>query len=273
MPQVETRSGAIAYREQGSGPPVVLLPSGAHTMRDFDPIAPALAGYRTIAIDWPGHGASGPPADGAASPTGFADAAEDVVAELAPEGAVVLGNSVGGFSAARMAIRRPELVRALVLVDTGGFLPRSLQVRAFCAVMGRPALLRRIYPQFATRYMRAQRAEDRHILEATLADMRDPTLVQTVASLWRGFAGPEHDLRADIGRITAPTLVVWGTKDPVIPVKVGREIAAQLPDARMLEFPTGHVPFASAPEAFGTALRGFLTEVLAEAPARDAVSL
>ena len=54
----------------------------------------------------------------------FADVAEELVERLAPEGAVVVGNSVGGFAAGRLAIRRPELVRGLVLVDSGGFLGR-----------------------------------------------------------------------------------------------------------------------------------------------------
>lgn len=268
MPTVETRSGTIAYREQGDGLPVVLLPSGAHTARDFDVLLPALKGFRTIAVDWPGHGASPAPAPGAANAPGFADAAEDVVAQLAPAGAVVIGNSVGGFSAARLAIRRPELVRALVLVDSGGFLPRGLQVRIFCSIMARPALLKRIYPLFAKHYMRVTRDEDRRILDATLESMRDPALVQTIASLWRSFADPEFNLRDDVDRITAPTLVAWGTHDPVIPVKVGRELAAMLPHATLLELPTGHVPYASEPEAFSAALVRFLDEAVTapEAP-------
>src|SRR5205807_1724298 len=95
------------------------------------------ARLRTIAIDWPGHGESPAPV-GRMSVTAFADIAEAVVARLAPEGAIVMGNSVGGFSAARLAIRRPELVRGLVIVDGGGFVGRPPWVRVFCALMSRP---------------------------------------------------------------------------------------------------------------------------------------
>lgn len=273
MTDVYTRGGVVACREQGIGLPVVLLPAAGHTARDFDPIIPALSRryLRTIAVDWPGHGASAAPVPGTATATGFADVAEDVVATLAPEGAVVIGNSVGGFAAARLALRRPELVRALVLVDSGGVLAPTVRVRAFCSLMGRPGFLRRVYPRFAARYMRAGRAEDRRVLADTVAGMADPVRIETVASLWRSFAQPGFDLRADVRAIAAPTLVVWGRRDPNIPVAAGRAFAAALPDARLVELDCGHVPFASAPEAFTGALQLFLAETLAEdRPARPA---
>ncbi len=91
----------------------------------------------------------------------LADVAEQAVERLAPDGAIVLGNSVGGFSAARLAIRRPELVRGLVIVDGGGFVGRPPHVRAFCALMARPRFLRAIYPAFSSRYMRARTDADR----------------------------------------------------------------------------------------------------------------
>ncbi|UUY05868.1 alpha/beta hydrolase [Svornostia abyssi] len=274
MTDVYTRSGVVACRERGIGLPVVLLPAAGHTARDYDAIVPGLSRryLRTIAVDWPGHGDSPAPKPGTATASGFADAAEDVVSTLAPEGAVVIGNSVGGFAAARLAIRRPDLVRALVLVDSGGFLAQTLKVRAFCALMGRPGVLRRVYPQFAAHYMRASREEDRAVLEQTVAGMRDPVRIDTVASVWKSFAAPEFDLREDVRRIAVPTLVVWGTKDPNIPVSAGRALAASLPDGRMLELDCGHVPFASAPEAFSGALQLFLAQALPEDRMQSAVA-
>jgi pimeloyl-ACP methyl ester carboxylesterase len=168
---LETTRGTIAYDERGSDKPVVLLSSGAHDRHDFDQLRDLLPdGFRSIAPDWPGHGES-PAGNEPASAMGFADVAEELVARLAPEGAIVLGNSVGGFAAARLAIRRPELVRGLVLVDSGGFLPRSPQVRAFCALMARPRFLRAIYPWFANRYMRPQ-GEAGRTIAATIPGAR-----------------------------------------------------------------------------------------------------
>jgi pimeloyl-ACP methyl ester carboxylesterase len=257
MPEVETRVGRVAYDERGEGPALVLLPSGAHTRADFDELRARLPGLRTIALDWPGHGESPAPAQ-QLSAMACADAAEDLVAALAPAGAVVLGNSVGGFSAARLAIRRPELVAGLVLVDSGGFLPRTPLLRGFCRAMSSPAFLRRFYPSFGRRYMRARTEADRAALARAIATARSEPGTSAVAGLWRSFASPEHDLRAEIGSIAAPTLVVWGRRDPVIPLKVGKRLEREIPGARLVAFETGHVPHTGDPDGFAAELRPFV---------------
>jgi pimeloyl-ACP methyl ester carboxylesterase len=259
MPTLETAAGTIAYEERGSGGTIVLLPSGSHDRHDFDPLLAQLGDrFRTVAVDWPGHGES-PAGPGPASAMGFADAAE----ALAPQGAVVVGNSVGGFAAGRLAIRRPELVRGLVLIDCGGFAPRTPLVHAFCRLMGRPGFLRRIYPTFARRYMRAGTEADRRTLEAAIATTRGEPGLRTVSQLWRSFASPEHDLRREAGTIAAPTLVVWGRRDPVIPLRIGRHIAASIPGARLVEFDTGHVPQTGEPEGFAAELVPFAESAFA----------
>jgi pimeloyl-ACP methyl ester carboxylesterase len=81
MTTIQTRAGRVAYRESGSGPTVLLLHATLHDRHDFDPIVETLAKrYRTIAVDWPGHGDSDP-IDGSmqASAPLFADVLEDVV--------------------------------------------------------------------------------------------------------------------------------------------------------------------------------------------------
>ena len=124
MATVQTRAGRVAYHESGSGPTVLLLHASLHDRRDFDPIVDTLArNYRTIAVDWPGHGESDPldfPME-ASSPL-FADVLEDVVEGLGLSGAVLIGNSVGGFAAARLAINRPECVAYFELRK--GYVPK-----------------------------------------------------------------------------------------------------------------------------------------------------
>jgi pimeloyl-ACP methyl ester carboxylesterase len=264
MATVETPTGAIAYDEQGDGDDVlVLLASGAHDRHDFDELRALLPEHwRTIAIDWPGHGES-PAGDGPASAMRLADVAEHVVERLAPQGAVVLGNSVGGFSAARMAIRRPELVKGLVIVDGGGFAGRPPHVRAFCALMARPRFLRAIYPTFSSLYMRARTDADRRARDTGVHTTRHDPGLRAVSELWRSFASPEHDLRAQAHSIAAPTLVIWGRHDPVIPVKVGRRIASTIPDAGLVVMNSGHVPHTTDPQAFAAHLIPFAEAALA----------
>jgi pimeloyl-ACP methyl ester carboxylesterase len=267
---LETTRGAIAYDERGTGDPVLMLSSGAHDRHDFDRLRELLpAGFRSIAPDWPGHGES-PVGDEPASAMGFADVTEELVARLAPEGAIVLGNSVGGFAAARLAIRRPELVRGLVLIDSGGFLPRSRQVRAFCALMAQPRFLRAIYPWFANRYMRPQSEADRRVRDVGIATTRQDPGLATVSGLWRSFSSPEHDLRKQAASITAPTLVVWGKKDPVIPIEAGRTIAATIPGAQLELLDTGHAPQVSDPTGFAAIFLPFAERLGDETSERQA---
>jgi pimeloyl-ACP methyl ester carboxylesterase len=257
MALLETTTGPIACSDQGEGEPVLLLSSGAHDRHDWDGVQDLLPSrFRPVALDWPGHGES-PAGDGALTVMRCADVAEELAERLAPEGAVVVGNSVGGFAAARLAIRRPELVRGLVLVDSGGFLGRPPQVRAFCALMARPRFLRAIYPWFANRYMRPGSDEDRRVRDLGIATTREDPGLRAVSELWGSFASPEHDLRAEAVSISTPTLIAWGRRDPVIPLKVGRGLAAAIPGAELALFDTGHAPHVSDPEGFAARLIPF----------------
>jgi pimeloyl-ACP methyl ester carboxylesterase len=262
MPMLELPAGAIAYDERtgassGEDETLVLLSSGAHDRHDFDAVRELVASrWRTVALDWPAHGES-PAGTRAASAMHLADVAEQAVERLAPDGAIVLGNSVGGFAAARLAIRRPELVRGLVIVDGGGFVGRPPHVRAFCALMAQPRFLRAVYPSFSARYMRARTDADRGARDRAIATTRTDAGVRAVSELWRSFASPEHDLRSQAAAIDAPTLIIWGRRDPVIPLRTGKRIARLIPHAELVVLDTGHVPHTSDPRAFADALIAF----------------
>jgi pimeloyl-ACP methyl ester carboxylesterase len=257
MALLETTTGPLAYDARGEGDPIVLLSSGAHDRHDFDELRELLPPrFRSIAPDWPAHGDS-PPGSAPASAMRFADVTEELVEKLAPDGAVVVGNSVGGFAAGRLAIRRPDLVRGLVLVDSGGFGGRPPQVRAFCALMARPWFLRRVYPAFANRYMRPQGDPDRRVRDVGIATTRTDPGLRAVAELWGSFSSPEHDLRQGAPSISAPTLVVWGRRDPVIPLKLGRRAAESIPGARLEVLDTGHSPQVSDPHGVAALLVPF----------------
>jgi len=269
VPLLDTTAGPIAYDERGTGTSsrdgdaLVLLPSGAHDRRDYDELRALLPSrFRTIALDWPGHGES-PLGREPASAMHLADLAEQVVERLAPEGAIVLGNSVGGFAAARLAIRRPQLVRGLVLIDAGGFTGRPPHERVFCTLMARPRFLRAIYPAFSALYMRARTDADRRARERAIATTRADPGLRAVSELWRSFAAPEHDLRAQAPRIAAPTLIVWGRHDPVIPLRTGRRIARTIPGAQLVMIDSGHVPYTTDPQGVAAALVPFAEEALA----------
>lgn len=259
MPYVVTRAGRVFYAERGGGPPLLLLHATLHDHTDFDAVVPALAAtHRTIAVDWPGHGRSDPVAE-AGAPL-LADVLEDVVDALDLPAAALIGSSVGGFAAARLAIRRPDRVAALVLVNHGGFLPQNPMTRAFSRLLGSARLARRVLPTFVRGYVRARGEFDRALRDRVVARARTADGVAVAAGLWRSFAEPGHDLRAEATSLAAPTLIVWGTKDTAIPLPLGRATYRRLPQARFVTLPTGHVPFASDPDGFLELVTPFLAD-------------
>jgi pimeloyl-ACP methyl ester carboxylesterase len=265
MPSIETRAGRVAYSESGSGPTVLLLHATLHDRHDFDPILAALARrYRTIAVDWPGHGDSDP-VDASVEPSAplFADVLEDVVDGLGLSKVVLIGNSVGGFAAARLAISRPQSVAGLVLVNTGGFVRLSPVTRTFCRVLGTPAVFRRAAPLMVRGYMKAKTDSDRQIVKRAIAIAQTTEGIRTGTGLWRSFPTPEHDLRARADELSAPTLIVWGKKDIVAALSVGRATRDAIRGSRLEVLDTGHVVFSSDPTGFLAVAEPFLQSVCA----------
>lgn len=262
MTTIETRAGRVAYHELGSGPTILMLHATLHDRHDFDPIVKTLARrYRTIAVDWPGHGDSDP-VDAALEPGAplFADVLEDVVDGLGLERAALIGNSVGGFAAARLAITRPEVVAGLILVNSGGFVPLNPLSRAFCRVMSTPAVWRTA-PLFVRGYMKARSDNDREIVERAIARARTDDGVRTATGLWRSFATAEHDLRGRADGLSAPTLIVWGKRDIAVPLSYGRIAHDAIRDSRLEILDTGHVVFSSDPQGFLAVAEPFLESV------------
>jgi pimeloyl-ACP methyl ester carboxylesterase len=248
---VETRVGKVAYSDAGQGPVVMLLHATLHDRRDFDAIAPSLRrDHRVIALDWPGHGESPAPSPNyRPTAASYADVLADVVAALDLPPAAFIGNSVGGFAAARLAITDPQRVSRLVLVNTGGFIAGPV-TNVYCRALGTPAVMKRILPRLIRSYMKATSDTDHAIQERLLARANTHEGVVLTAALWRSFAAPEHNLRPHADRITAPCLIIWGSKDTVALMRFGRATAAAIPGSRLEVLPTGHVVFSSDPDGF-----------------------
>ncbi len=271
MLTVETRTGKVAYEEQGTGTPLLLLHATLGDHEHFDGIVPILAQtFRTIALDWPGFGESLPPNPPQAGTAMFmADVLEDVVARLDLEPAILIGNSVGGYAAARLAIRHPERVRALILVDSGGFTSHTLFGQLFCWLLGHEWISRLIATRFAGSYLKLRTPLIDQIIARIDAGRTIPSRVAVDAALWRSFLHPEHDLRSLASQIVAPTLLIYGRYDPVIRFdRDGRNAQACLPEAQRIVMETGHEPFAEDPEAFLKAIDPFLQSLLSESSER-----
>lgn len=254
------RVGDVAVHMTGAGPGVVLLHANGGDHRDFDAIVPALARTRTVyAIDWPGHGDSEPAAEVTAC--GLANLLPALLEALGDGPFALVGNSVGGFAALRTAIARPDLVSKLVLVDPGGFTPRTPFMFATCRLFGSERLAPTVMRQLPRVYLRLPTSDVAAVRERAVIASRSPSQVSTFASMWRSFADPEHDGRSGTERLTVPTLLVWGTRDPVLPWLIdGRRAAKALLGATVVTMPCGHQPHIEMPDEFVNLLEEFLTE-------------
>lgn len=250
MPTMQTSFGPVSYTDEGSGPPIVLLHAALHDRTDYAPVIEPLArGRRVIALDWPGHGESPLPSTPLRAAQ-FGDLLIEFADRLDLTNAVIVGNSVGGYAACRLALERPERVAGVVLINTGGFTPHSVFTRFFCSVMGRPAVIKAVFPAFVRGYMRAKNPADKTVVDRVVARAKTDDGARTAAALWKSFTEPEHDLRARAAQITAPVLITWGAKDFTAPSRFGKAVQAAIPQSRFETLPTGHVVFSSEPVAW-----------------------
>ena len=263
MPTVNLPSAAIHYAESGQGVPLILLHANPGDSLDFEAVIPALAQhYRVLAVDWPGYGRSAvPDKPGLVGADFFYAVLRGFLKALALPPSLFIGNSVGGNAAARLALASPESVRGLVLVSPGGFTPHNFITRAFCRLQaGRFAFSPRF---FAGRYLQGRTPTVTAMLERAATSQATAACLAINRAVWRSFIEPDHDLRRRASAIKAPTLLLFGEHDPVIPARKDGAVAAKaMRGAKLVVLPSGHVPFAETPGAFLAEVLPFLARCL-----------
>lgn len=215
-----------------------------------------------IAFDNRGTGLSSKP-PGPYSIELLADDAASVLDDRRIEHADVYGHSMGGFVALTLALRRPELVRSLVLVGTGpggpGHEPLPTETReAWLSVVGLPMdeAVRRTFPtSFAPGWVDEHPQEYAEWLAARLDPPTPPKCWWAQFDATRAYV--EHGVPVE--QIAVPTRVVHGELDHVVPVSNGRLLAARLPNAELVVLPgRGHVPMLESPSELSEIVCSFL---------------
>ncbi|HVF80046.1 MAG TPA: alpha/beta fold hydrolase [Solirubrobacteraceae bacterium] len=261
--------------ELGSGPPVLLVHGLGGCWQNWLENIPELArDHRVIAVDLPGFGASEMPA-GPVSIAGYARTLDHVCTALSIDAAAVVGNSMGGFVAAELAIGVPQRVERLVLVSAAGLQIAELRLERVLAGLAwtRLDLLAGVYGGWVAAHAEtvARRSRLRRLMFAGIA--RHPAAVPwpLVAEQAQGFGRPgfmpavramvSYPLRPRLAEIACPTLVVWGENDRLVPLRDASAFEQLIGDARKIVYPdTGHVPMLERPVQFNADLRAFLEE-------------
>jgi len=226
--------------------------------------------HRCIAMDLPGFGASGMPAE-RITIGGYAAAVDELLGVLGVSRATVVGNSMGGFVGAEVAIRFGTRVDRLVLVSAAGLTIEHQRSEPVLGVLrlGSKALALSAGWLASKSDELARRPRSRQALFSIVAAHPELLPAPLVAEQLRGSGKPgfvdaldaltDYPIRDRLGEITAPTLVVWGTDDHLVPVRDAWEFGALIPDAQVVVYEeTGHMAMLERPVAFNALVEGFL---------------
>jgi pimeloyl-ACP methyl ester carboxylesterase len=261
----------VHYTEDGDAkaPALVLLHGFADSFTTWEGWVGELKGrFHVIRIDFPGHGLTRAPETFSLNGEALADFVDAFAAKLNLPKFAVAGNSMGGGAAWQLAVRHPDRVGALILVDAGGFpsdkppkkLPLAFKILRY--PIGRLIL---------------SKIDNRPLIEDGLkADVYDrsiitPFIVDRFAEFQRapghriilmGVGTPAVQAKPTaelVSTIKAPTLILWGEVDPLIEVPAAHKFAAAMPGAKLIIYPkVGHLPQLEIPQRSAADVTDFL---------------
>ncbi|HXF50184.1 MAG TPA: alpha/beta fold hydrolase [Dehalococcoidia bacterium] len=261
---VATSDGVLHYVERGAGEPLLLIHGLGASIFTFRRNIDGLArSFRVIAVDLAGFGGSSRSVRDY-SQEAHARRLVELMDALGIPRAHVLGHSMGGAVALRLAARWPERVMRLVLVAPAP--PDMMRAGALATTLLRP-----FFPLFGLLY------HSRRFRRFTLRSaFHDPARMMTdevldgywgaarvrghLEALSRLMADRRKDPPVDLAKVTAPTLILWGASDTWLRPALGERLAAQLPDARLVIVPeAGHLLPEERPDEFVAHVEAFLS--------------
>ncbi|MFG6466678.1 alpha/beta fold hydrolase [Roseateles sp. BYS87W] len=261
----------VHYRDQGPArdPLPLLLIHGTsaslHTWEGW--VADLATTRRVISLDLPGFGLTGPNPDRDYSDARYVAFIRQFMSRLGLGRAILVGNSLGGEIAWQVALAAPEHVAGLVLIDAAGFNFQPEHIPLGFRIARMPVLregMRWVLPRRAVEQSvqdvygdptRVSAALVDRYYELTLREGNRRALLDRVDQL---APGPVERLP----ELHLPTLILWGERDRLIPLRWGREFEHAIAGSQLVVFPgLGHVPHEEDPAATLAALRAWLPQV------------
>lgn len=271
--EVSLHGHRISYRTAGQGPVLVLIHGIAGSAATWDDVLPWLAErYCVVAPDLLGHGGSAKPR-GDYSLGAYASTIRDLLGVLGHTRATVVGHSLGGGVAMQLAYQYPERCERLVLVSSGGL---GREVHAMLRAAALPGA------EWVLPLLCARGVRDAVDGVAGMLGRLGLRVGPDLEEMWRGFtsladaggrqafvhtvrtiidAGGQCVSAADRLYLAAevPTLIMWGDRDPMIPVAHAHAAHAAIPGSRLELFPdAGHFPHRDDPRRFVQVLIDFI---------------
>lgn len=272
---MEWRDIQLHYTDQGEGMPVMLLHGYAGSFDNWKELVKRFPeGYRLIVPDLPGLGLSQFPEDVAEDASLvdlYTDFTRHIIDELELDSVYIVGNSLGGYLAWETAVRNPEKVRKLVLLNAAGYSVE--EISAFFIKFTQTALFKQVAKKGAPVFVARKAAR------GTLGDKSrlDPERVAafhgminkegTLDVISRLGTSGQYPDSTRISQVDVPTLIVWGDKDGIIPVEHAYKFKRDIEPSTLLIYEgSGHVPMLeNADSLVGDITHFFKGEILADA--------
>ena len=270
----------VHYQDAGDPklPLLVLLHGFGDSYTSWEGWLPELkTRRRVITLDFPGHGLTRAPVGTVLSQESLADFVDSFAATLGLPKFAVAGNSMGGGVAWQLAVRHPDRINALILLDAAGFpnekppgeMPLAFKILQY--PIGR-AFLRNIDNRFLIRESLRTDVYNKSLITPAVVDrwaefQRAPGHRAILMSV--NLGGQKGDLAATLSTIKVPTLVLWGDADPLLEPASAHKFAAAISGAKLVIYQqVGHLPQIEIPARSAADAAEFLDTVDRGSPAR-----
>lgn len=258
----------IHYQEKGAGEPIVLIhgyTSSTYAWKDlFEPLSQK---YRVIALDLKGFGFSEKP-DGDYSRRAQGEIVFGLLEQLKIERAWLAGNSMGGETALNVALYHPEKVRGLILIDSAGvkipgketLAPWYLQTPLLGQVLTALSLTS---DSLVREGLKKSTFDDAQISDEKVAYFHQFLKTRNGQNAAREarLQSALYPLENELGKIDAPTLIIWGKEDEIIPLEAGKVMNERVKNSKFVTFENcGHLPQEEMPAKVLSEITNFISE-------------
>lgn len=253
----------IAYKDEGSGQVILCLHALGHSSKDFASLySLPQNNFRIISIDFPGHGISDN-SKHSISGTYLAKVTDEFIKKLELQNVIIIGNSIGGATAIRIASNNPN-IRNLVLANPAGLdkkgwlapLFLNYMIHFFQNGVDKKANFPDKFKKYYDKVLTSDSALERKNEIVRDAYRIAPILVQG----WTSFKKDEEDLRSLIETVNCPVLFTWGMNDRFVQFKRNKKAIEKFKTYKLIKYKIGHTPYIECPDLFLNDLQEYLND-------------
>lgn len=263
----------LHYSDEGNrldSTPLLLIHGTSSSLRTWDGVTAQLKNqYRIIRFDLPGFGLTGPNPDHDYSTRYYNEVIDSLLRALQISRVIVVGNSLGGAIATQYAIYQPGKVRGLVLVDAAGLPPAKKTTGAIGFKLAQMPLINQLLTIITPRVLVKKSLEDAYgdigkvtdSLTSQYFDMltREGNRKALVDRMRQGWQLTDGNF---LTKVEAPTLIVWGSKDRLIPVENAALFQQKIKNSQVHIWDNlGHVPMEEDPVAFSEIVKKWVMQL------------